>query len=280
MSNYSKILVLASIAVSLLAWRIDATQAQTTGYNPNYYQRVNPTPSQGPPCGHIGTAPCPVQTTNAPQNMSAEQLLAYADKQVKQHDYAGAMSTYQRAAAMGNIEAKRQVAVGHVRGIGVRQDAQKGIAMLEDIAKNGDAKAYYHLGYFFENGKFVQRDYARALQDLRAASKGGVWFASFKLGVMYELGEGTPHDRAAAISWFDRAASQRGDASAAYYADFLRSAGSQRFNSGDAMASAYWAWFMKRYESLLPKSSGNGTGNFNQRCNAIPSCANAVWPRN
>ena len=83
------------------------------------------------------------------------------------------------------------------------------------LARQGDAKARYNLGWMYYNGKGVPRDYAEAIKWYRLVAEQGLAEAQNNLGVMYDNGLGVPQDYAEAVRWY-RLAAEQGVADAQY----------------------------------------------------------------
>ena len=79
--------------------------------------------------------------------------------------------------------------------------------------EQGDAEIQYFLGWMYDKGEGVTRDYAEAVRWYRRAAAQGHAIAQFNLGVMYAKGEGVTRNYAEAVRWYRRAAEQ-GEATA------------------------------------------------------------------
>jgi TPR repeat protein len=73
-------------------------------------------------------------------------------------------------------------------------------------ARQGVAHAQWLLGFLYESGDGVHRDYPQALQWLRRADAQGNTDAADWLSIMYRAGKGVPADLSAAANWKCRAA--------------------------------------------------------------------------
>ena len=87
-----------------------------------------------------------------------------------------------------------RVALRHLEGDGVPQDAKEGVAWLERSAQQGYANAQYDLGVALRDGVGASADDQRALTWLRLAAEGGDPRAQFEVGLMYVAGKGGPAD--------------------------------------------------------------------------------------
>ena len=75
-------------------------------------------------------------------------------------------------------------------------------------AKKGYAPAQNNLGFMYENGLGVPKDFREAIAWVRRAAENGDRTAQFGLGVIYENGRGVQKDVAQASRWYRKAAEQ------------------------------------------------------------------------
>lgn len=85
-----------------------------------------------------------------------------------------------------------------------RQDAQA-FQRTESAARRGDNDAVALLGWFYDQGRHVPRDYARAVENYRRVVRENP-SVQWRLGVMYDLGQGVPENPAEALRLFRQAA--------------------------------------------------------------------------
>lgn len=112
------------------------------------------------------------------------------------------MKQLEEAAAKGNPAAEAQLGEYLLRGDGVKQDATRGVALLEKSAKGGNAKAAFRLGMTLTNGEFgVPADTAKGLDYFRAAAAGGESEGFFNVGAAYANGKGVKRDYGEALGW-------------------------------------------------------------------------------
>ena len=78
-------------------------------------------------------------------------------------------------------------------------------------ATQGSAVAQFEVGYLYEKGEGLARDYHQAAIWYRKAADQGYVRAFANLGQLYEKGLGVPADNAQAIAWYRKGA-ERGDA--------------------------------------------------------------------
>jgi uncharacterized protein len=73
-------------------------------------------------------------------------------------------------------------------------------------AQKGNAKAQYHLGWIYRQGKVASKDYNKAVEWYGKAAEQGHTQAQTWLGVMYELGWGVKENNQLAAQWYRKAA--------------------------------------------------------------------------
>ena len=84
---------------------------------------------------------------------------------------------------------------------------------LNTLAEEGDVRALCWLGYMYQKGDGVKKNFAEAAKWYRKAADLDCSRAAHKLGRMYEKGEGVPMDISEAAKWYRKSAEQ-GDARA------------------------------------------------------------------
>ncbi|MHB8370669.1 MAG: caspase family protein, partial [Leptospirales bacterium] len=75
--------------------------------------------------------------------------------------------------------------------------------------------AQYNLGFLYNGGQGVPKDYGKAAHWYRLAARQGYADAQFNLGILYDNGHGVPKDYGKAAHW-SRLAARQGDAQAQY----------------------------------------------------------------
>lgn len=89
-----------------------------------------------------------------------------------------------------------------------RGDYAAALRNFRPLAEQGYARAQYHLGQMYEQGRGVSRSDAEAAHWYRKAAEQGDDLAQYNLGVMYEKGLGVPQDHNEAEKWYRKAAVQ------------------------------------------------------------------------
>jgi len=77
-------------------------------------------------------------------------------------DFAAALHELQPLAENGQRDAQRALADMYLRGLGVKQDDQPPCAWYRQAADQGDAHAQTDLGWMYEQGRGVPRDFDEA----------------------------------------------------------------------------------------------------------------------
>ena len=123
-----------------------------------------------------------------------------------ERNFAGAVSWYRKAAAQGEANAARNLAVCYQGGKGVTQDATEAIKWFRQAADLGNAEAATDMGDLYKNGDGVPKDAAKAAEWYRKGADGGDGNAMNLLGACYWQGLGLTNSPREAINWWKRGA--------------------------------------------------------------------------
>ena len=82
------------------------------------------------------------------------------------------------------------------------------VEQLRKAANTGDASAQYRLGWMYEQGSGLRKDYREALELYLTAARNGLADAQFRAGWMYRHGLGTARDETKAAHWYLQSAQQ------------------------------------------------------------------------
>jgi TPR repeat protein len=74
------------------------------------------------------------------------------------------------------------------------------------LAEQGDPAAQTYLGFMFETGRGVPRNYTEAAMWYRRAAEQGDSLAQYSLGLLYDKGQGVPQDIVEANKWLNLSA--------------------------------------------------------------------------
>jgi len=119
---------------------------------------------------------------------------------------------------------------------------------VESASRRGDDDATALLGWFYDSGRHVQRDYARAADLYRRVVEDNP-SVQWRLGVMYDLGQGVPENPQEAVRLFRRAAGE-GDPNATASLAVM-------YANGRGVAADY-AQAMRHYRRAADLGSGAG----------------------
>jgi TPR repeat protein/SpoVK/Ycf46/Vps4 family AAA+-type ATPase len=117
-----------------------------------------------------------------------------------------AAAWFQRAAALGHIEAQRYLAFAHLNGRGIKKDEVEGVRRLRIAADWGDAPSQRQLGFRYATGNGVAFDPNEGVRWFRLAAEQGDYLAQYNLGLAYANGRGIPFDQAQSLHWYQLAA--------------------------------------------------------------------------
>jgi TPR repeat protein len=98
--------------------------------------------------------------------------------------------------------------------LSTRAAAPKGVVVPDKFqeykakAEQGDAEAQFSLGFCYDDGRGVAKNYAEAVKWYRKAAEQNFAPAQFNLGYCYANGQGVKKDEVEAVKWFTKAAEQ------------------------------------------------------------------------
>lgn len=116
---------------------------------------------------------------------------------------------FYQAAQEGDPRAQLQVGFCYEEGLGVQKDYSHAAQWYEQAAKNGNSQAMKNLGQLLEYGAGVQEDWVSAAKWYKRAAESGNVDAMASLARAYQFGVGLPQNRQAALYW-DKEAYARG----------------------------------------------------------------------
>lgn len=115
-------------------------------------------------------------------------------------DMPKAITHFQSSAKLGNMYAKRIIALEYISGEFLEQDVDKGIFVLTECADSGDKLSCYKLGKLYLDGKITTQNLDKAEKYLLAADENEcVFYALGKLYLTEEKG-----DVQRAVSYFEQ----------------------------------------------------------------------------
>ena len=132
------------------------------------------------------------------------------------------------------------------------QNYVRAMALLRPYAERGNARAQSYVGYMYESGYSVERNYAEANRWFLMAAEQGDSYSQGKLGYAYEYGLGTARDEKIAAQWYTKAA-EMGDV-------FGQSHLARLYRDGAGLAQDYQQaanWFSKAADQGSAWAQGN-----------------------
>lgn len=115
-------------------------------------------------------------------------------------DMPKAITHFQSSAKLGNMYAKRIIALEYISGEFLEQDVDKGIFVLTECADSGDKLSCYKLGKLYLDGKITTQNLDKAEKYLIAADENE--YAFYALGKLYLTEEKGDVQRA--VSYFEQ----------------------------------------------------------------------------
>lgn len=125
-------------------------------------------------------------------------------------EYSEALCLLEQAAREGNAKAQELCGEMYFYGHGTVADRTKALYWLEQAAEQGDVDGQLNCGLMYSEGQ-TEEDKAKALHWLEKAAQQGHATAQFVCGEMHFNGRGTMPDKAKALYWFKKAAAQVGN---------------------------------------------------------------------
>jgi TPR repeat protein len=126
----------------------------------------------------------------------------------KNNDFNSAAALYQQAAYQGFAAAEIGLGFLYDVGQGVPKDYAQAMLWYRKAADQGWSGAQYNVGVMYANGQGVAQDYSQAAAWYRKAADQGFAMAQNNLGMLYENGQGVAQDYQQALAWFRKAAEQ------------------------------------------------------------------------
>jgi len=114
-------------------------------------------------------------------------------------------------AESGDAVAQHRLARFMLRHNPSSEDVQTGLKWLRASVAQNNPDAEFYLGYLYEHGQFVPRDYGLAMQNYQAAAKQQYAPAENNIASLYQHGQGVKKNPGKASEWY-LAAAQHGNA--------------------------------------------------------------------
>ena len=136
---------------------------------------------------------------------------AVCDLSVAENDSGRAPEIFEqcvRAAYTGSRGAQHSVGYMYQYGIGVQRNYIAAINWYRVDAAKGGPASQYNLGYLYYFGYGVPRDFTEAMKWYRMAADQGMALAQEMVGLMYEAGQGVQQSFADPAMWQRKSAEQ------------------------------------------------------------------------
>ncbi len=144
-------------------------------------------------------------------NLESQMFVAKAfrEGQIVERDIQQAIGWYLRAAKRGNVEAQFQAAkILHAGADGVKRQPLAATKLYKAAAKRGHAGAQNWLGYAYQHGHGVIKDYSTAADWFKNAADQGLADAQNNLALLHLVGHGVAQDHTRAAKLFQLAVEQ------------------------------------------------------------------------
>lgn len=121
-------------------------------------------------------------------------------------DYASLIPKLLILAQKGEAKAQYHLGVLFNDGKGVPQDFAQAAKWYTQAASQGHIKAQLYLGLLYQKGQGVEQDYRQAAMHYLKAASGGDTKAQYYLGLLFYSGKGVAQNRDEAVKWFKKSA--------------------------------------------------------------------------
>lgn len=116
-------------------------------------------------------------------------------------------------AKKGDPEAQARLGFMYNEGKGVPRDWEEGVKWYRNAANQGHPNGQFNLANCYADGRGIERNYKEAIKWYTLSANQGYASSQNNLGVIYREGEGVSQDYEEAFKWF-KLASDQGDATA------------------------------------------------------------------
>ncbi len=167
-------------------------------------------------------------------------------------DYAAAIRSFQKAVALGSVDAAYQMGRVYEYGYGLPPDERKAAEWYRRAAEKGHPSAEFYLGYFYDEGLGMRQDFGQAMFWYRKAALQGNAAADNNIGYLYDHGRGVKADPTQAMVWYVKSAANGDGAAASNIGWFYQHGIGVPRDYGQAMA-----WFFKSANEGWPEGASN-----------------------
>jgi hypothetical protein len=120
--------------------------------------------------------------------------------------YEKALPYFQQSAEHGTVKAMNTLGWMYQEGIGVTKDFHEAIRWYKKAVNAGDGLGMTSLGWMYFKGLGVTQDYFEAIKLFKMAAEKGYGLGMSYIGHMYEYGFGVKKDFTEAVYWYRKAA--------------------------------------------------------------------------
>lgn len=114
-----------------------------------------------------------------------------------------------KSADQKNYDGIARLGWHYLNGEGCEKDVSKGSELIHESIKYGQSSYGQNtLGYMYENGIGVEKNYSDAFFWYKKSAEQGNPYAQWNLGRLYEEGKGTEQDKEKAIYWYEKSSEQ------------------------------------------------------------------------
>lgn len=142
----------------------------------------------------------------AAQSYEAEMQFQEAVRHIIDGDFTAAKPIMESLATQGNPAAQERLGFMYERGLAVKRDYHEAAKWFSEAAKNGKAKAYAMLGDMYVRHLGVAQDYGQALIYYHMSAKLGSGFGYGRIGYLYQIGQGVERNDSKAVNYYKKAA--------------------------------------------------------------------------
>ena len=147
----------------------------------------------------------PAPSQQASQRSESE-IKAEADKEYDNKNYARAIELYKQIS--NDMWAQNRIGYMYEYGKGVGRNYSEAVNWYRKSAEQGNAMGQCNLGYMYERGQGVGQNYSEAVNWYRKSAEQGNALGQYNLGLAYYYGRGVSLNKQEAYQWLKKAADQ------------------------------------------------------------------------
>jgi TPR repeat protein len=193
--------------ISVGTWRVSGVRADGRVDAEPEEALGQPTPRMDALVFATGTAAPPPTPDTTAHPTRADDLFSEASS-IQSKDAARAVALFEQAAAMGHARAAEKAALAYEAGRGVPQDDARAFKLFRQAAEAGLPTSQNFYGSFFGTGRAVAEDQAQAVYWFRKAAAQGDSYAQSNLCLRYKSGNGVEIDLEESLRWCRLSAEQ------------------------------------------------------------------------